>query len=304
MIKNSNQRLDEKGLKNLFIQIESTFNTKTPLTQWQVNPINTGLNNQLWHLVDNASNQQLVCRLTKANNPLTPNTQCTIALQKQLSTTQSSTHRLSAPVHHHSQIDGMHIIIMDFVQGTQHSANTWRESQRKTFAKQLAALHQTSVDSQLPRLDISIHLNDYLQRLDDKLAEQQLTHYRAAVNEIVKKEIAINKMFAVTEQQGVCHNDLNRLNIVYSPKAQQFILLDWDEARIGDCFFDLAGFTVEHQLTQQQSHQWLNYYFSERYRTKNQPMSINQTINKLTIYQQAYRLTCELWHHLYQPSSQ
>ena len=204
------------------------------------------------------------------------------------------------------------ITLMDYIEGTTNSANHWSEQQREIFAKQLARLHQSTTKLPLEKLDITAHLNGYIQKLKGKLDRQKLIAYQQALEEITQQINQLNEsLLAIVPhiiKQGICHNDLNQLNIVYSHKEQQFILLDWDEARIGDCFFDLASFTVEHKLNQHQTRQWLNFWlkyysYNEHNQNPKQPIVFSQMMNKLNVYQRAYRLTCELWHHLHQPSS-
>ena len=290
------------------LDIPVVTDNQAPLYLWHITSINTGLNNQLWLLSEPNNKQKLICRISQANNPLTENSQNGIRLQQQLSDTG-----ISARVHHHCQIGDITITLMDYVEGTTDSANHWSEQQRETFAKQLAHLHQRATELPLEKLDITAHLNGYLHKLKGKLDKQKLMAYQQTIEEITTQINQINESLTVPvialviapviAQQGICHNDLNQLNIVYSHKEQQFVLLDWDEARIGDCFFDLASFTIEHKLNQAQTHQWLKYYVSERNQTPNQPIDFAQIINKLNVYQRAYQLTCELWHHLHQLSS-
>ena len=295
--------LNKPFLNNSFLNNSFLNNSQTPLNLWQIESINTGLNNQLWLLSEPNSMQKLVCRITQANNALTKNSQNGIRLQQQLSDTG-----ISAKVHYHSQMNDISITLMDYIEGTTDSANHWSEQQRKTFAEQLASLHQSATELPLERLDITTHLNGYIQKLKGKLDRQKLVAYQQAIKEISQQIEQTNESFSaiapqitpVIAQQGICHNDLNQLNIVYSRTEQQFVLIDWDEARIGDCFFDLASFTIEHKLNQAQTHQWLKYYVSERNQNPNRPIDFAQIIDKLNVYQRAYRLTCELWHHLYQ----
>jgi thiamine kinase-like enzyme len=58
-----------------------------------------------------------------------------------------------------------------------------------------------------------------------------------------------------------CHNDLLNANFIRSPDGIRIV--DWEYAGMGDVFFDLANFSVNHELTEEQSDQLLGAYFGE-----------------------------------------
>jgi thiamine kinase-like enzyme len=64
-----------------------------------------------------------------------------------------------------------------------------------------------------------------------------------------------------TQPQRPCHNDLLNANFIRSPDGIRIV--DWEYAGMGDVFFDLANFSVNHELTEEQSDQLLGAYFGE-----------------------------------------
>jgi thiamine kinase-like enzyme len=58
-----------------------------------------------------------------------------------------------------------------------------------------------------------------------------------------------------------CHNDLLNANFIRGPEGIRIV--DWEYAGMGDRFFDLANFSVNHELDAGEEHQLLNAYFGE-----------------------------------------
>jgi thiamine kinase-like enzyme len=56
-----------------------------------------------------------------------------------------------------------------------------------------------------------------------------------------------------------CHNDLLNANFIRSPEGIRIV--DWEYAGMGDRFFDLANFAVNHELTADDEAQLLEAYF-------------------------------------------
>jgi thiamine kinase-like enzyme len=59
-------------------------------------------------------------------------------------------------------------------------------------------------------------------------------------------------------QPHFCHNDLLNENFLFDGRIR---LLDWEYAGMGDVFFDLANFSVNHDFADQQDRQLLAGYF-------------------------------------------
>jgi thiamine kinase-like enzyme len=58
-----------------------------------------------------------------------------------------------------------------------------------------------------------------------------------------------------------CHNDLLNANFIRSPDGIRIV--DWEYAGMGDRFFDLANFSVNHELDEQRQRVLLEAYFGE-----------------------------------------
>jgi thiamine kinase-like enzyme len=58
-----------------------------------------------------------------------------------------------------------------------------------------------------------------------------------------------------------CHNDLLNANFIRSPAGIRIV--DWEYAGMGDRFFDLANFSVNHELSEDESDALLEAYFDE-----------------------------------------
>jgi thiamine kinase-like enzyme len=58
-----------------------------------------------------------------------------------------------------------------------------------------------------------------------------------------------------------CHNDLLNANFIRGPEGIRIV--DWEYAGMGDRFFDLANFSVNHELSEEESDLLLEAYFGE-----------------------------------------
>lgn len=58
-----------------------------------------------------------------------------------------------------------------------------------------------------------------------------------------------------------CHNDL--LNANFLINDEQIFILDWEYAGMGDVFFDLANFSTNHELSEEQDRWELECYFGK-----------------------------------------
>jgi thiamine kinase-like enzyme len=70
----------------------------------------------------------------------------------------------------------------------------------------------------------------------------------------------------IEEARGVqpsvpCHNDLLNANFIYD--GDRLWIVDWEYAGMGDRFFDLANFSVNHELTDDENDELLQAYFGE-----------------------------------------
>ena len=64
-----------------------------------------------------------------------------------------------------------------------------------------------------------------------------------------------------TDAPVPCHNDL--LNANFLDDGERLCIVDWEYAGMGDRFFDLANFSINHELDATQSEALLAAYFGE-----------------------------------------
>ena len=64
-----------------------------------------------------------------------------------------------------------------------------------------------------------------------------------------------------TDAHVPCHNDL--LNANFLEDGERLWIVDWEYAGMGDRFFDLANFAINHELDHQASRAFLEAYFGE-----------------------------------------
>jgi thiamine kinase-like enzyme len=61
----------------------------------------------------------------------------------------------------------------------------------------------------------------------------------------------------------LCHDDLLNENLLLDAHTSQLRLLDWEYAGMGDLFFDLANFSVNHNLADAEDRALLQVYFGD-----------------------------------------
>ena len=64
------------------------------------------------------------------------------------------------------------------------------------------------------------------------------------------------------QAQRPCHNDLLNANFILD--GARLWIVDWEYAGMGDRFFDLANFSVNHELGPDEDDELLRVYFGER----------------------------------------
>jgi thiamine kinase-like enzyme len=68
-----------------------------------------------------------------------------------------------------------------------------------------------------------------------------------------------NAMYREPLQPRPCHNDL--LNGNFIDDGERIRILDWEYAGMGDIFFDLGNFAVQHEFNDEQDEMLLKAYF-------------------------------------------
>lgn len=214
-------------------------------------------------------------------------------IERQLSIHQSvSELKTCPPILANEIIGDQHFTVMKYIKGRHQSGNLWRREKRQAFAKQLVEIHQLyhDRDAQWPTLDLSQHILNY----QNQLSPQNQALNRQSIDYVLPKLAELNDPVL-----GLCHHDLNPKNLL-TESDQRIIVLDWEYAAISDVYFDLACFTIEHQLTAAQTDQWLSDYWQAYNQTLTQQQQPHQLdITKFKLYQQCYKLVCDLWHQIY-----
>ncbi len=136
-----------------------------------------------------------------------------------------------------------------------------------------------------PVTDAAVHLPETLRRVADalrrihgagvvpaafsafRIVEEYASTARAHGVE-VPPAFATAAGFAAEIESGIpveppclCHNDL--LNANFIDDGATIRIVDWEYAGMGDRFFDLANFAVNHQLAEDEERFLLNAYFDE-----------------------------------------
>jgi thiamine kinase-like enzyme len=72
-----------------------------------------------------------------------------------------------------------------------------------------------------------------------------------------------DRIAATRGPQGMCpcHNDL--LNANFIADGKRIWIVDWEYAGMGDRFFDLANFSINHELGDEENHALLRFYFGD-----------------------------------------
>ena len=81
-------------------------------------------------------------------------------------------------------------------------------------------------------------------------------HYEKAKAQADEIELQLG-----TRPEQPCHNDLLNANFIRSPAGIRIV--DWEYAGMGDRFFDLANFSVNHELSEAESDALLDAYFGQ-----------------------------------------
>jgi thiamine kinase len=153
----------------------------------------------------------------------------------------------------------------------------------------------------LPILDMKQHLDHYYQlavkRSPEKIDQFKKTHQQA------------NQLVPYFRATKTCHNDLSPGNLLFrtqqnnnikstenisdeswyhhSQNTTPLVVIDWEYACISDPLFDLAGLSVNFDLTEAQQKSLINNY-SEK-------LSSYPNWDKFNKMKDLYQLVCKLW---------
>ncbi len=232
--------------------------------------LNRGLNHSVYQVT--TAKGVFIARL----HPTRPTNQTEITLQKAIAKLGDTPKILEY---------NQQMAIIEYIDGLHTSAHQWPQSELKQFAQQLAVVHQLKPTEALPTLDLIQHIIQYRNLLVLNNVDQK------CCIDVIK---GLQQLSPNHQTLGLCHNDLNPQNII-SRGGKQY-LVDWEFACIGDVFFDLAGFIVEHHLAGDKAAIFLQAYFSHQ-KIDTTAFEIDE---KLKLMKMAYRLICRLWHQIQQ----
>lgn len=141
--------------------------------------------------------------------------------------------------------------------------------------KKLVSLHQHNIVTE--PMDIKFELDYYS---DTELYQQ----YQQGV------ESALVYIYSQPRDNGFCHNDLVKENIILNTEGMY--LIDFEYAKTNDVYFDLAALAVSFELTQIQKAQLLKTYHAYL----PQECNFSPSIEKLKCYQVVFLVLCICWY--------
>ena len=153
-----------------------------------------------------------------------------------------------------------HILISEFLNG--HHKLKLDINDIHKLAYTLRKLHSIKIDGKAFNLEKYFFQNHKYTNKKLKLSLLKLKKY--------KKELVL------------CHNDLNRGNIIFSDDIK---LIDWEFSSINDRYFDLASIIVEFNLKKKDEIHFLRSYFKNK----------NPNMEKLAIFKIIYKNICYTW---------
>ncbi len=100
-------------------------------------------------------------------------------------------------------------------------------------------------------------------RIVDAYRATALAHGIEAPPEFAEAKAVADRIERVRGDQPLspCHNDLLNANFIRS--GERIWIVDWEYAGMGDRFFDLANFSVNHELSEAESAALLRAYFGD-----------------------------------------
>jgi thiamine kinase-like enzyme len=148
-------------------------------------------------------------------------------------------------------------LVTRFVAGRSVSVEEMRS--REAIARVVAALKPFHEGERIPgRFDSFQVVETYAAAAAERGVRVPVAYERAA-------ELA-TRIATVRGPQPLrpCHNDLLTANFIL--EGARLWIVDWEYAGMGDVFFDLANFSVNHELRPEEDDELLGLYFGERSR--------------------------------------
>jgi thiamine kinase-like enzyme len=131
-----------------------------------------------------------------------------------------------------------------------------------TLARVADALRRFHNGPAIPGLFIPLRIVEAYRGLAADRGVRIPVEYELA--QAIGRRIELALLSAPTALQP-CHNDL--LNANFIDDGQRIRIVDWEYAGMGDVFFDLANFSVNHELTPDEDEAFLSAYDGDRPRS-------------------------------------
>jgi tRNA A-37 threonylcarbamoyl transferase component Bud32 len=160
--------------------------------------------------------------------------------------------------------------VFNYIEG-----NTAQSDITLSFINKLAQVHNYTVSTAL--MDIAKELHFYQNT-------GVYTQYKPQI------EQALKAVAAMQFDEGFCHNDLVKDNIIVN--ASGMYLIDFEYAKTNDVYFDLASLAISFNLSEQNERALLADYENCTVR-KNK---FTQSIDKLNCYKLLYLVLCIGWY--------
>jgi thiamine kinase-like enzyme len=157
-----------------------------------------------------------------------------------------------------AMLDDPQCIVTVFVEGEAQDAADLRQPAMLTdVARSLHAIHD--LGEPLPTSFDSFRVVETYADTARKRGARPHPAYEEALGHARAIEAALSGH----EHDSVpCHNDLLAANFIRGP--EQLWIVDWEYAGMGDRFFDLANFSVNHEFGPEENDDLLQAYFGER----------------------------------------
>jgi thiamine kinase-like enzyme len=146
-------------------------------------------------------------------------------------------------------------LVTRFVEGRPVPAETMRSPE--AIARVVAALKPFHDGPAIPaRFDSFAMVRNYAAAAAERGARVPAPYERAA--EVATRIESLRR----PQAPRPCHNDLLNANFILD--GGRLWIVDWEYAGMGDIFFDLANFSVNHELGPDEDDELLRTYFGER----------------------------------------
>ncbi|MBB1337101.1 phosphotransferase [Pseudoalteromonas sp. SR44-2] len=160
--------------------------------------------------------------------------------------------------------------VFNYIEG-----NTAQSDITLSFINKLAQVHNYKVST--APMDIAKELHFYQ-------STGVYTQYKPQI------EQALKVVAAMQFDEGFCHNDLVKDNIIVN--ASGMYLIDFEYAQTNDVYFDLAALAVSFNLNEQSKKALLNNYKNSVDKTS----TFYPSIDKLNYYKLFFLVLCIAWY--------